>query len=743
MRLIIGGHNIELGSASKIAQTKQVNDLSSINTRQAGFTNKFKIPLTDKNITAMGLLGVVGNTSNAPYERNAAYLYGDSGEAFIYNGFAVIKSTNRNYEVYIYDGNIDIYKSIENKDLSSLDLTELEHNKTTANVVNSFTAGLDYKYIIADYNGKAMYAGGNINIDYLVPSVNIKYLWDKIFSTHGHTYSGSIFNTVDFNNLWMTFPKGVPSSIPEILRYESTDVSFNNIVASGVQNVKESLFLRKGVATTDDLAFTSGDYLFQDFDPGGYRIEMTGTARALRHKLTATTSEELPARFDILLVKNATNDSDDYYFYQVLKSNVGSDTDTGFYDISFNEIVTFTDSSQLYSIVFRVTDDTAPYHNLLSITQDTQINLKISNIGGDIVDFAAALKGFKIKDFLNEVLQRYALTPYKDKYLNSYKFLTLQEVLQGDNIDDWSASNNKFSSRTSESYLNKNYGQVNLFKHKYNDSDASYYDGSIVIDNVNLSDSKTVIASKIYVPEEETNNIFSQNLRVYKIWDKKVKDDGTVEYKDLKNRFYFMRSEFRYLDSSRVIGSEALGSTQSINAASFESFSGLDFENVINDYYRPISDVLNRSRVVLANVFLTESDIVNIDFSRLKYIKELGGYFLLNKVRNFIKKGLTKVELLSVDYIKKSIVLNIDILSIVVVPLEVVPPFDPKANIVFTWDSSLFLDTTITLVYGAVSVSVLNNGIYEALDNVNVPAQEFSSYLYDSIVTSETQIFLL
>ena len=101
------------------------------------------------------------------------------------------------------------------------------------------------------------------------------------------------------------------------------------------------------------------------------------------------------------------------------------------------------------------------------------------------------------------------------------------------------------------------------------------------------------------------------------------------------------------------------------------------------------------------------------------------------------------MELLSVDYIKKSIVLNIDILSIVVVPLEVVPPFDPKANIVFTWDSSLFLDTTITLVYGAVSVSVLNNGIYEALDNVNVPAQEFSSYLYDSIVTSETQIFLL
>lgn len=160
MRLIIGGQNIELSTKSKVAQTKQVNNLGSLNNRQAGFTNKFKIPLTDSNVKAMGLLGVVGNTSNVPYQLNKAYLYADSGESFIYNGFAVVKATSGYYDITVYDGNISIYKAIENKDLSTLNLEEITHNKTVANVVNSFTADLDYKYILADYNGKAYYAGG-------------------------------------------------------------------------------------------------------------------------------------------------------------------------------------------------------------------------------------------------------------------------------------------------------------------------------------------------------------------------------------------------------------------------------------------------------------------------------------------------------------------------------------------------------------------------------------------------------
>lgn len=746
MRLIIGGQNIELSTKSKVAQTKQVNNLGSLNNRQAGFTNKFKIPLTDSNVKAMGLLGVVGNTSNVPYQLNKAYLYADSGESFIYNGFAVVKATSGYYDITVYDGNISIYKAIENKDLSTLNLEEITHNKTVANVVNSFTADLDYKYILADYNGKAYYAGGNFNIDYLVPSVKVSYLWDKIFSENNHTYSGTVFDTIEFQNLWMTYPKGVPSSVAEELLYDTNVVTFDNITPTGVQNTKESLYMLKGTPVlVDNMAYAADAKTFLGFFSGGYRIEMSGTVRATRHKVTVAGSEVLPARFDIWLVKQPyREDSDDTLFLKKLKENVGSDTDNGYYDITLDEVLPLTGNDQ-FAIVFKAVDDAGIYDNLLSVEQDIPIRFKFSSTGGDIIDFSDALTGFSIKDFIDEVLNRHGLTPYKHKYLNEYKFKTVEEVLQGDDIEDWSAEVGKFSEQTNETYLSAGYGQENLFRHKYNDKEASYHDGSISIDNVNLPAVKNAIVSKIYVPEEDTTDTYDRDLRVYKIWEKSITDDNTVEYKGLKNRFYFMRSRYEQLAFSRVIGSEALGDTQVITAAPFEDFTGLDYKSVVNEYYAPIKAILDKSRVILAKVFLNDRDIVDIDFAKLKYIKELGGYFILNKVSNFIKKGLTKVELISVDYTKPIVVPNVDILTVTVTFLPPNPPFDDLATVLFTWDNTQFLDSNISVVInGGAPFSAPNTGLYEFPPSpINTPLQEFTVYIYDSITTSETQTYNL
>jgi hypothetical protein len=66
--------------------------------------------------------------------------------------------------------------------------------------------------ILADYNGQHISTSGGtsattINVDYLVPSVKVSYLWDNLFSTYGFTYSGSIFSSPDFTNLYLTYPK--------------------------------------------------------------------------------------------------------------------------------------------------------------------------------------------------------------------------------------------------------------------------------------------------------------------------------------------------------------------------------------------------------------------------------------------------------------------------------------------------------------------------------------------------------
>jgi hypothetical protein len=60
MILYIAGRKIELSEKTKVAQTKQANDLISLNTRQTNYTNRFKIPLTSSNKKAMAFLGIVG-----------------------------------------------------------------------------------------------------------------------------------------------------------------------------------------------------------------------------------------------------------------------------------------------------------------------------------------------------------------------------------------------------------------------------------------------------------------------------------------------------------------------------------------------------------------------------------------------------------------------------------------------------------------------------------------------------------
>jgi hypothetical protein len=98
------------------------------------------------------------------------------------------------------------------------------------------------------------------------------------------------------------------------------------------------------------------------------------------------------------------------------------------------------------------------------------------------LNFTNALAGFTTKDFIYEVTQRFGLTPYKDKYTNNYVFKTLSEIVSTTGAIDWT---DKFQNVVSE----KIYMVImhkNLMQYKYNDDNATYNDGSILINNQKL-----------------------------------------------------------------------------------------------------------------------------------------------------------------------------------------------------------------------------------------------------------------
>jgi hypothetical protein len=621
MRLIINGIDIELTEKQTIARTLQVNDILTLSNRQTNYTNTFSIKKTDKNKQTFDMLGVVGATSFLPYQKNECYLYTDDGECMVYKGWAVIQSTDKEYKINIYDGNIDLYKAIENKSLGDLDLSEIDHNKLLSTVVNSFTANLPYKYLVADYNGEMVYNTNSINIDYLVPSAKVSYLWNKIFDTYGFTYSGSIFNTVDFTNLWLSYPKSPVPNTPPVELFNGKTISVTN------QPISEPLAFTESI-TVDTIL---------DIDKKEFIVPNTGTYQLEVNKLgngNITYFENTESGSVVLYSAKLP------YIYINGVATISSDQNATQINLIENDVIT---------VEYYVPNNIG--YNGVSYLGTFFDQLIIKEFQGEIVSFSNELKDFGVKDFITEILNRFGLTPFKDKYENHYRFLTLQELLQDNTVIDWSREQNKFVEKISEKYIFGSYAQENNFTYKYNDSESDYYNSEILIDNVNLADAKTIVNSRIFAPErDQVFLIHNLKTNVYKMWNKEIKDNGTVTYKGLQKRYYLMREASHTFTNTTQIGSKSIGNHQIITTIPVESFYNLRMEDVVRIYYATIGAILNYSKIIEATIYLTEKNISDIDFSKLYWIKQLSSYFLLNKVNSFIKKGITKVELIKVDY---------------------------------------------------------------------------------------------
>src|SRR5690606_26961611 len=214
VELRINGQNVDL-SLARVKYVKQANDLADVTTVNTSYSYSLTVPRTPNNTRIFKGLGIKGDTSRIPYTKNRTQLI-DNGAMLIPNGVSTVKETGDTYKVVVQDGIIDFFRSIENKTIGGdLDLSELSHTKNAENIVASFS-NPDYRYLISEYNGRTV-VDGDINPDYQVPSINQKYIFDKIMAYSGYTYEG----LPDISDEWTTFP--TPPTIPtdeEALRFD-------------------------------------------------------------------------------------------------------------------------------------------------------------------------------------------------------------------------------------------------------------------------------------------------------------------------------------------------------------------------------------------------------------------------------------------------------------------------------------------------------------------------------------------
>lgn len=704
--LYINGHEMELGTATPISQTRQVNDLAKLDNRQSSVTNKFTLPFTPKNVKSMEHVYLTGNQSNVPYQKNVASLYdAESGACLIYKGWATItQSSKKGYDVFIYDGLIDFYRRIENKTLTDVDVSGLNHAKSIVNIINSWGNLLPYIYAIADYNGKNSFTtlGGTaieINTDYQVPSARVSYIWERIFAFAGFTYSGSYFQTQDFLNWFMTFPKPVPSLVPnKILVYAGATYPLWTMIISydGYAQLTERAYL----LTLPRENFTTPYVSVNNYG------SQTGLGQNGNGSLGYVYNHN---RFNILVSGTYSFDvfnNSLFYYYRRDSNNVA---------ISNGQLVPLGQLGRTIILNLNAGDQVG----ILNAEAETtgSFNYEINRIDGYVANFEEALVDFSVTDFVKEVIQHGGLTAFKDKYSNHIEYLTMTEILKSNKLDDWSS---KFQYKDIEKYKIGNYAKRNFMRYRYNTENQSHNDGYIQIDDENLADETDLLKSKVYSPEQDTTTLLGRSTNVFKIWEKELKDDSTIEYKDLSGRYYFLRIE--NVSVNAILASEKLNQQQSVTQVGMASYAGMSFKNVITNNYPAIKSILDKGKIIEAYFYLKPTDIESYDFKGLIYVEQLGSYYLINKIMNFVKGKITKCELLEVDYRKVNTIIG--------------PPQNTATYI--TIDSFTVVGCVVTVTYSTDATLNTPIRITCALPNFGLPVftPPDPNYGYEGIVNN-------
>lgn len=671
----LNGFQLDLSDVKPIAYTRQINDLARLDTRQSNFTHKITLPFTQQNIEAVKNVGQLGNQSNIPYQKNRFDLIdAESGKHLIYNGWAVIGATTlKGYEINVYDGIIDFYRTIENKNLTDCGISDLNHLKNLTNIVASWDDSLPYKYIIADYNGKVLTSDNKLNADYLVPSAKISYLWERVHQFAGYTYTGSIFNTEKFINFYMTFPKPVPTEEP---------------IVTAITN------------QTSEIAVENPNSLFP------FLIDV------FPNNFTTTEANNIGSLAGVVNITQTGS----YLFNSygtLIQSGVGTITELDYVSINaIGEIIeqgTFNPTIELGIIVnceaggklmIGRTQFFGGFANAFTGSLETSLAL----IVGYDANFEEALIDFSIKDFVNEIMQHFGLTAFKDKYENKIKYLTLDEILQNPDTLDWS---DKFSGRNTEKYIFGNYGKKNTYSYRYNNDNEKHNDGFLTIDNENLKDEVAVLKSKIYAPNSEKTTVLGLYSNVYPIWSRTPKDNGDVEFKELEGRFYYMRYQTHDYGSTHHLKSEVLNTSVTFTTAPIESYYRLKLSQVLYDNYSTIESIFNKSKVIEAEFYLSVSDVESFEFDKLVFIKQLGSYYLVNKIVNFIPNRLTKAELVEVDYF-----VELPVPEPTEYYIAITDAVPDDCEITFTVDTNIEQPTTVSIVAYALTPDGLGGTYY-------------------------------
>lgn len=636
-RLFINGLELDINPLKRIAENYQINDLFDFANRQTSFTNTFSIPKSDRNIDILQGLGLVGGTSNIPYELNTLTYFRDGIQVFS-NATAIIKETEDDFKCNAYFGNNNLFDIIENKKLSELNLSQFDHVLNADNFFK-YLNGTDMVYALGDYS---QINEQTIDINYQVPSIRTAWIWNKIFAEAGFTYKYAgrggkndynVFLSDLWNETYITIDNGLDTSVvkvPKALQLSAlnegtyeykysvdwTSIYFNRRYFYIPKFISEPIFFKNSSSIKNSLVYQDEGRMLI-IQNNWYSIDIKGNIVA-----NAIQELELVIKKNNLIIERIP-----------ITEGIFNVNFSKRYYLQANDIITFS-----YEMVNE--------NNTEDISFSPRLDFEIYLDNQEpFINFSNYWNNISQKDFLKDLVNFFGLT-YK-RVGNEYQFISYEELFnanaQYENFnpisptnfvaDDWS---DKFNRLIKEEYSIGDYSQRNIFKYKYDNNQDNYADGILRINDFTLPFEKLQETRLWKVPN---NSIFGyKSMPLYKSENGKLKNVKS-------DPFIFKLQRTSGSFDWKVTGGETKPFPGNYTIATFEDLS---WSEQLGKILSLLGSVLNRVNKKDVELTLNELDIKELDFFKLKYIKQLGGYYYLLKVNGFSNNETTKCELLRV-----------------------------------------------------------------------------------------------
>ncbi len=596
---------VDIDPKQVIALTIQKISIGDITTRSMNRTNTIKALNTENNNRLFGYANVIYSL-DTPYNFLPCRLV-QNGVTTL-TGKAELSSAGDEYSLVIYEDFISISSFLDGKTLK--DLTWPAQDWTASGIDTARTATSGW------LSGVMGWGYSTVNIytsDRFLPCYYYKSLIETILGLTGYTLSGSILSDTDYTEL-------VCTPVTKFI-YTEENAKYNTKESSSASSVSGS-FTTNGQTST-----VQTDVLDYGANPFNAAVYMDIEVSLYFNTLTTSFGGGSASTFQIRIIgsiqgiidTNNLTSGGSAYAVTFTKTNVLVGVgETISLQLRFNEDAGFPGDSVSWDYGTSSTFWKATWNTTVQRATPAWNNL-VSDVS--------------LKDIISDFFVRFGII---HKIKNNTLFLKTFEEIANDRINaiDWS---NKRVRMFDDINLVSSYAQINNFDY----NDESLGEGLFEIDSNILPTSKQV-AKSIF------NSAFKWGGTGYNVMNIPAYDSTSSAIGDIKTEVPLTLGTIKARTTEAAITFNVTSRTdyKLVYFLDSELSKDTSYQYFVNNYYTTLAASLQRNKVITRKYYLNDADIANYDPHKMIWDD---GYFIVNKIVNYVSGKITRVELFKVS----------------------------------------------------------------------------------------------